>query len=157
MVELQIEQPVEQSASDTSCQLSAVSPQLLVPCAWGRGIAASLPPRLQSLLQLDAAGRFQQYDVAFASLAREPLAGFFGRRDEFRVHARFASRFHHRLRQAPHAKQEVKFTSCNVTSALAMQMLAGGAEFQHFTRDNNPATGRHGGQSIEGSQKSLRT
>src|SRR6266849_2752563 len=38
MVELQVEQPVEQSASDTSCQLSAVSPQLLVPSARAEGM-----------------------------------------------------------------------------------------------------------------------
>src|SRR6266481_4645507 len=146
MVELQIEQPVEQSASDTSCQLSAVSPQLLVPCAWGRGIAASLPPRLQSLLQLDAAGRFQQYDVAFASLAREPLAGFFWRRDEFRFHTRFASRFHHRPRQAPHAEQEINLfsgltscrISCYVPPTLPMQLLASRAEFEHLSGNNNP-------------------
>src|SRR5580692_4431702 len=36
MIELQVEQPVEQSASDTSCQLSAVSSQFLAPApkAW---------------------------------------------------------------------------------------------------------------------------
>src|SRR5208282_318967 len=159
MEQLQIEQPVEQSASDSSCQLSAVSSQLLVPYAWGVENAAFSLPRLQRFFQFHAAGRFQQYDIVFASLAREPLAGFFRRRDEFRQQARFGSRFHHRLRQAPHAEQEVKFTSCatsrHVPSALAMHLLAGGPKFQHFAGNCNAPPGGHGSQSVDGGHKRL--
>src|SRR5229473_2638833 len=144
-------------------QFSVLSSQF--PCAWGGGNAEFSLPRLKRLFQFHASRRFQQYDIAFASLAREPLARLFGRRDEFRFHTHFASRFHHRLRQATHAEQEIKFTagltssriSCNVTPALAMQTLAGRAEFQHFTCDYNPATGGHGGESVDGSHKRLRT
>jgi len=129
--------------------------QFSVSRARRRGNAAFSLPRLQRFFQLDATRRFQQYDIAFSSLARQPLASFFWRRDEFPLHSRFASRFHHRLRQAPHAEQEVKFTSgltycrisCrisrNVAPALAMQLLASGAEFQHLPGDNNPASRRH--------------
>src|SRR5208337_5137321 len=55
MEELQVEQPVEQSASNTSCQLSAVSSQLSVPCAWDEGDTTSLLPRLQRLFQFHSA------------------------------------------------------------------------------------------------------
>src|ERR1039458_7949458 len=110
-------------------------------------------PRLQRLFQFHAARRFQQYHIAFPSLARQPLAGVFRRPNEFRFHTRVASRFHHRLREAPHAEQKVKFTSRHITPALAMQFLAGRPEFQHLAGDDNPAPGGHGSQSIHRSHK----
>src|SRR5258708_2437704 len=179
MEELQVEQPVEQSASNTSSVLSsqfptpraegcrsfvlqphaAISFSLCIPvdlCA-PRGSGFCSSPRLQRFLQLHTARRLQQYDIALASLARQPLASFLRRRDKFRFHTAFASRFPHRLRQAPHAEQEFKFTSCNVTPALLMQFLARGAEFQHLAGDNKPSPRRHRCQSIYGSHKRLRT
>src|SRR5258708_21300461 len=126
---------------------------LCVPC--GSGFSSS--PRLQRFLQLHTARRLQQYDIPIVSLTRQPLARFLRRRDEFRFHTRFARRFHHLLRQAPHAEQEFKFTSCNVTPELPMQLFACGAEFQHLASDNNPPPRRHRRQSIHRSHKRLRT
>jgi len=51
-----------------------------------------------AFFQFHSRDAFNNTTSAFASLTRQPLAGFLWRRDEFRFHTRFACRFHHRLR-----------------------------------------------------------
>ena len=210
MEELQVEQPVEQSASDTSSRFSVVNSRFSTRGVQQRSpvylcvsLCTSVFPVVQALVPYHRGHRETQVTLkqsasdtslgsqfpapgaegmplfrchvsnAFSSFtprdafnnttspsrvsraSHSPASSGVATNSAFIPASRAASTIGFAKPRTPSRKSS--FPSRNISPALAMQLLAGGAEFQHLSGDNNPASRGHGSQSIHRRHKRLRT
>src|SRR5579872_6747442 len=87
MKQLEVEQPVKQSASGNSV--------VIRPLVVGHQGS----PLLQRLFELHAARSLEQNDIPFADFSCEPLTGLFWSGHELRPHAHSAGALYHFLRK----------------------------------------------------------
>jgi hypothetical protein len=107
--QLQIEQPIKQSASLERFAL-----------VLSAAIGSVGFPDFERFLQFHAARTFEQHDISGARLSRQPLARFLGRGDKFRPNASPARGFDHGLGQAAHSEQCINFPRGGMLPCLAM-------------------------------------